>query len=121
MIVSKRNGKIDTALFTQHLREMPDGEYHVQLTHLDSPTKKQLAYFFSHIVPIYQGYLASAGVRVSKSVAGNFLKEAVGFGEPIIDFEVDLGLTEREWQEMIESSFYKLIELGCNPVHPNDR
>lgn len=121
MIVSKRNGKIDAEIFLQHLREGPDGDFYVALLHMDTPTKKMQAYFFGHLVPIYKEFLASSGVFVNKTNAGNILKEAVGYGEPIFDFESDLGLTEREWQAMIEKSFHKLLELGCNPVHPKDR
>jgi hypothetical protein len=121
MIVSKKNGKIDAALFLQHLKEMEDGDYYVQLKHLNSPTKKMLGYFMGHIAVLYKGYLESAGIFVDKNKAAEWLKEAMGFGEPIIDFEMDFGLTEREWQDLIEKSFHKLIELGMNPVHPKDR
>lgn len=121
MIVSKRNGKIDAAIFLQHLKEMPDGEYYVSALHMDSPTKKMIGYFYGHICVLYRDYLESAGLYVNKTTAGQWLKEAMGYGEPIIDFELDMGLTEREWQSLIEKSFHKLIELGCNPVHPKDR
>lgn len=121
MIVSKKNGKIDAALFLQHLKEMEDGDYYVQLKHLNSPTKKMLGYFMGHLVPIFQRFLSSSGVFMNKNNSANTLKEAVGFGEPIVDFDLDMGLTEREWQEMIDRSFHKLIELNCNPTHPNDR
>jgi len=121
MIVSKKNGKIDAALFLQHLKEMDDGDYYVQLKHLNSPTKKMLGYFMGHEVPLYRSYLEGCGIHVDKNTAANYLKEAMGYGEPIIDFDLDMGLTEREWQSLIEKSFHKLIELGCNPVHPKDR
>ena len=121
MIVSKRNGKVDAEIFLQHLREGPDGDFYVQTKHLNSPTKKMLGYFMGHIAVLYKGYLESAGIFVDKNKAADWLKEAMGFGEPIIDFDMDFGLTEREWQDLIEKSFHKLIELGCNPVHPKDR
>ena len=121
MIVSKILGKVDVSLLVQHLKEMPDGEYNIQLLHIDSPTKKQRGYFYSHLVSIYKSYLDGCGIHVDKNTAANYLKEAMGYGEPIIDFDMDFGLTEREWQDLIEKSFHKLIELGCNPVHPKDR
>lgn len=121
MIVSKRNGKVDAEIFLQHLREGPDGDFYVQTKHLNSPTKKMLGYFMGHIAVLYKGYLESAGIFVDKNKAAEWLKEAMGFGEPVIDFELDMGLTEREWQSLIEKSFHKLIELGMNPVHPKDR
>lgn len=121
MIVSKRNGKVDAEIFLQHLREGPDGDFYVQTKHLNSPTKKMLGYFMGHEVPLYKSYLESAGIFVDKNTAANYLKEAMGFGEPQIDFEMDLGLTRAEFQEMIDRSFHKLIELGMNPVHPKDR
>jgi len=121
MIVSKRNGKVDAEIFLQHLREGPDGDFYVQTKHLNSPTKKMLGYFMGHITPIFQRFLSSSGIFMNKNQSANTLKEAVGFGEPIIDFDLDMGLTESEWQEMIDRSFHKLIDLGCNPVHPKDR
>lgn len=121
MIVSKRNGKVDAEIFLQHLREGPDGDFYVQTKHLNSPTKKMLGYFMGHIVVLYKGYLESCQLHVDKNTAANYLKEAMGFGEPQIDFEMDFGLTEREWQDLIHKSFHKLIDLGCNPVHPGDR
>lgn len=121
MIISKRDGKLDLTMLISHMNEIHDGSYVVSITHIDSPTKKQLAYFYSHIVPIYVRYLESCGIFLNKNVAANYLKEAMGFGEPKIDFDMDLGLTQREWQDLIERSFHKLLELGCNPVHPKDR
>lgn len=122
MIISKKDGKVDLSIFHQHIQEMmSDGDYYVQVKHMDSPTKKMLGYFMGHEVPLYQSYLESSGIHVDKKTAANYLKEAMGFGEPQIDFEMDLGLTEREWQSLIEKVFFKLLELGCNPVHPKDR
>ena len=121
MIVSKCNGKVDAEIFLQHLREGPDGDFYVQTKHLNSPTKKMLGYFIGHEVILYKSYLESCGIFVDKNTAANYLKEAMGFGEPQIDFEMDFGLTEREWQDLLEKVFHKLIELGMNPVHPKDR
>jgi len=121
MIVSKKNSKIDATLFLQHLKEMEDGDYYVQLKHLNSPTKKMLGYFMGHLVVLYKNYLDGNQLHVDKNTAANYLKEAMGYGEPQIDFDMDFGLTEREWQNLLEKSFHKLRELGCNPTHPNDR
>ncbi len=121
MLVSKKNKHVDMSLFSQHLLEMPDGDYFVQLVHLNDPSKKQLGYFMGHITPTYQRFLSDCGIFVNKNSAAQILKEAMGFGEPKVDFEVDLGLTRAEFQEMIDRSFHKLIELGMNPIHPKDR
>lgn len=45
MIVSKRNGKVDAEIFLQHLKEGPDGDFYVQVKHMNSPTKKMIFHF----------------------------------------------------------------------------
>jgi len=118
MIVSKRNGRIDLKILEQHLREMPDGDYAVDLTPLTTATRRQNAYLFSHLAKLCQDHLRSTGISVSKDVAINIFRKSLGYSEMIINF--DEKFEGYDVQNFIEALFFELLDLGCKPVHPKD-
>lgn len=118
MIVSKQGSRINTKILEQHLREMPDGDYAVQLTPLTTPTQRQNAYLFGHLAVLTQDYFRSSGIAMSKKESINIFRESLGYSEMDINF--DEQFEGYDVQNFIEALFFKLIDLGLSPVHPKD-
>lgn len=118
MIVSKHNGKVDVKILEQHLREMPDGDYAVELTPLTTPTRRQNAYLFGHLGVLARDYFRSSGIPVSKEAAINIFRKSLGYSEMIINF--DESFEGYDVQNFIEALFFELLDLGYKPVHPRD-
>lgn len=118
MIVSKHNGRIDVKILEQHLREMPDGDYAVELTPLTTPTRRQNAYLFGHLGVLARDYFRASGIHMSKKQSINIFRESLGFSEMEINF--DEKFEGYDVQNFIEALFFRLLDLGLKPVHPKD-
>lgn len=118
MIVSKQGGRIDVKILEQHLREMPDGDYAVELTPLTTPTRRQNAYLFGHLAKLAQEHFKASGIPVSKESAINIFRKSLGYSEMIINF--DESFEGYDVQNFIEALFFELLDLGYKPVHPRD-
>lgn len=118
MIVSKHSGKIDLKILEQHLWEMPDADYAVELTPLTTATRRQNAYLFGHLAILARDHFRASGIHMSKKQSINIFRESLGFSEMEINF--DEKFEGYDVQNFIEALFFRLLDLGLKPVHPKD-
>jgi hypothetical protein len=91
-------------------------------------TKRQLGYLYGHLAPVAHDYLKRMGwLTLSKEKAVEEFAKMLGFvdaihneftGEVIYQIK-SVGDSElEELQEFIEAFYFKLVELDCEVMHP---
>jgi hypothetical protein len=93
-------------------------------------TKRQLGYLFGHLAPVAHDYLKKMGwLTLTKEKAVDEFAQMLGFvetaqneytGEVISHIKSVADSDLEEVQEFIEAFYFKLVELGCEVMHPEE-